>query len=74
MNPLNTLPLEDFLDRARIARKSNQKAITLTAKEYTDLYDSIASVMTRLSGALDQSLTSISNSAVTEIKMDGGGF
>lgn len=74
MNPLNTLPLENFLDRARIARKSNQKAITLTAKEYTDLYDSIASVMTRLSGVLDQSLTSVSAAAVTEIKMDGGGF
>lgn len=74
MNPLNTLPLEDFLDRARIARKSNQKAITLTAKEYTDLYDSIALVMTRLSGALDQSLIAVSATAVTEIKMDGGGF
>ena len=71
MNPLNTLPLEDFLDKARIARKSNQKAITLTAKEYTDLSDSIASVMTRLSGVLSQSAN---NTQDVTIKMDGGNF
>ena len=71
---MNTLPIEDFLNKSRIARKSNQKTLTLTAKEYTDLSDSIASVMTRLSGELDQSLTAISATAVTEIKMDGGGF
>lgn len=74
MNPLNTLPLEDFLDKARIARKSNQKAITLTAKEYTDLSDSIASVMTRLSGALDQYAIGAASASTVEIKMDGGKF
>ena len=71
---MNTLPIEDFLNKSRIARKSNQKTLTLTAKEYIDLSDSIASVMTRLSGTLEQSLTAVSATAVTEIKMDGGGF
>ena len=72
MKPLNTLPIEDFLDKARIARKGNQKTLTLTAKEYTDLFDSIASAMTRLSGALDQ--TTAGSADVVEVKMDGGKF
>ena len=72
MKPLNTLPIEDFLDKARIARKGNQKTLTLTAKEYTDLFDSIASAMTRLSGALDQ--TAAVSTDVVEVKMDGGKF
>ena len=35
-----------------------------------DLYDSLATVMTRLSGSLDQSLSD----NTVEVKMDGGGF
>jgi hypothetical protein len=71
---MNTLPIEDFLNKSRVARKSNQKTLTMTAKEYVDLADSIASVMTRLSSALHQSLATASVESVVEIKMDGGGF
>lgn len=71
---MNTLPIEDFLNKSRVARKSNQKTLTLTAKEYVDLADSIASVMTRFTSVLDQSLTAANATAVTEIKMDGGNF
>jgi len=73
MSQLNLLPLEDFLDKARIARKSSQKSITLSSKEYIDLYDSIASVMTRLSSILDQTSSNKQNTIV-EVKMDGGKF
>lgn len=72
MTPLNTLPIEDFLNKARVARKSNQKTLTLNTKEYVDLADSIASAMTRLSGVIDQSATATPN--VIEVKMDGGSF
>jgi hypothetical protein len=72
MKTLNTLPIEDFLDKARIAKKGNQKTILLTAKEYGDLYDSLASVMTRLSGSPDQPQTQQPSSL--EIKIDGGKF
>jgi hypothetical protein len=70
MKTLNTIPIEDFLEKSKIARKSNQKTLTLSSKEYTDLYDSLATVMTRLSGSLDQSLSD----NTVEVKMDGGGF
>jgi hypothetical protein len=70
MKTLNTLPIEDFLEKSKIAKKSNQKSLTLTAKEYTDLSDSLAMAMARLTGLLDQSLSD----NTVEIKMDGGGF
>ena len=73
MKQLNTLPIEDFLDKARIAIKSNQKNLTLSIKEVTDLQNSLSIVMTRLAGELDQLATTVQPSAV-EIKMDGGKF
>lgn len=73
MRPLNTLPIEDFLDKARLAIKSNQKNITLSIKEVTDLQNSLSLVMTRLSGQLDQQATSNSSNTVS-INMNGGKF
>jgi hypothetical protein len=73
MKQLNTLPIEDFLDKARVAIKGNQKNLTLTIKEVTDLQNSLSIVMTRLSGEMDQILANAQPSNV-EIKMDGGKF
>lgn len=73
MRPLNTLPIEDFLDKARLAIKSNQKHITLSIKEVTDLQNSLSLVMTRLSGQLDQQATANSSNVVS-INMNGGKF
>lgn len=72
MRQLNILPIEDFLDKARIAKKSSQKTLTLTAKEYTDLFDSLASVMTRLTGIADQ--TAVDKPTDNSIQVDGGTF
>ena len=74
MKHLNTLPIEDFLDKARIARKSNQRSLILSAKEFTDLADSISLAMTRLSGNLDQSLAENQIPDKIEIRVDGGKF
>lgn len=75
MKPLNTLPIEDFLDKARLAIKSNQKNITLSIKEVTDLQNSLSVVMTRLSGQLDKFVAQQENpSSNIQVKMDGGGF
>ena len=71
MKQLNTLPIEDFLDKARIAIKSNQKNVTLSIREVTDLQNSLALVMTRLSGHLDTIAQQTSN---IEVKMQGGKF
>ena len=73
MKQLNTLPIEDFLNKARIAIKSNQNSLTLTIKEVTDLQNSLSVVMTRLAGELDQLAANQSNDVI-QIKMDGGKF
>jgi len=69
MKQLNTLPIEDFLDKTRIAIKSNQKSVTLTIKEATDLQNSLSIVMTRLAGE-----TPVAQPEVIQVKMDGGRF
>ena len=71
MRQLNTIPIEDFFDKARIALKSNQKTVILSIKEATDLQNSLAVVMTRLAGQLDQLASKEPN---IEVKMDGGRF
>jgi hypothetical protein len=74
MKQLNTLPIEDFLEKTRIAIKSNQKSLTLTIKEATDLQNSLSIVMTRLSGNLDQMMSNNQFPDKIEIKVDGGKF
>jgi hypothetical protein len=71
MMKLNTLPIESFLEKARIAIKSGKKGITLDLKEVTDLQNSLSIVMTRL--ASDSAQTSQLPDKIT-IKMDGGKF
>ena len=74
MRPLNVLPIEDFLDIARIAIKGNQKSVTMTIKEVTDLQNSLAVVMTRLTGIVDQTSDGPEDDGPLVIKADGGNF
>jgi hypothetical protein len=73
MKPINIFPIEDFLEKSRLAIKTNQKNLVLTQKEYTDLANSLATVMTRLTGQLDQIASNKSEENI-QIKMDGGKF
>jgi hypothetical protein len=73
MKPLNTLPIEEFLNRARVAIKGNQKDLTLSIKEVTDLQNSLSIVMTRLTGELDQIATQAPPEKI-QVKMDGGSW
>ena len=73
MKQLNTFPIEDFLEKTRIAIKGNQKTVTLSIKEATDLQNSLSIVMTRLSGDLDQAIMNNQLGDI-QIKMDGGKF
>lgn len=73
MKKLNTLPIEEFLDKVRLAIKTNQKNLTLSIKDATDLQNSLSVVMTRLAGELDSASSSRNDSNI-EIKMDGGNF
>jgi hypothetical protein len=70
MKALNTLPIEDFLDKARVAIKTNQKNLTLSIKEISDLQNSLSVVMTRLAGEFSEG----TEQEDIVIKMDGGKF
>lgn len=75
MKPLNTLPIEMFLEKARIASKSGQKNLNLDIKDVVALSDSLATVMTRLSGKLDEVIANAaSQEATITVEMDGGNF
>jgi hypothetical protein len=74
MTYLNTLPIEMFLEKARIAVKSNQKSLNLDIKEVQALYDSLATTMTRLAGTDRPAPVSNSTPESIQIKMDGGKF
>ena len=70
--PLNTLPIEMFLEKARIARKSGQKSLNLPIDEVMLLEDTLAVVMTRLVADLDAVIQATQQSEDIVIKMDGG--
>jgi hypothetical protein len=72
MKQLNTIPIENFLEKARIAIRSNQKNLTLSIQEITDLQNSLSVVMVRLTGEMDQIIAN--TQAPTNINVDGGGF
>ncbi len=74
MKQLNTLPIEDFLDKTRVAIKSGQKNVMLTIKEATDLQNSLSVVMTRLAGDMDKLVANSAQPNSIEVKMDGGKF
>ena len=70
MNDLNTYPIEDFLNKARIAIKTNQKSLTLSIKETTELQNSLSVVMTRIAG---ESMSAAPQEDIV-VKLNGGTF
>jgi ribosomal silencing factor RsfS len=78
MKQINTLPIELYLEKARIANKSGQKTLVLDIKDAVALSDSLAVVMTRLTGQLEdliaQSQRTQPQEEVIQVSMDGGGF
>lgn len=75
MNTINTVPIENLLSKIRIANKSGQKTVVLDIKDAVAVADSLAIVMTRLTGKLDEQLKNRAKEAeVVQIEMDGGGF
>jgi hypothetical protein len=72
-NPVNILPVENFLQKAKIAGKTQQRELKLDAKEYKDLADSIAVLLARLVELQDKRLQQPQEVNV-DVQMDGGNF
>lgn len=77
MQPLNTIPIENYLNKARIASKSGQKVVNLPLDEAEQLAACLTIVMTRLAGELDAIVNKIQQSSpeeVIQVEMNGGTF
>jgi hypothetical protein len=75
MKQINTLPIENYLEKTRIANKSGQKQVVLDIKDAVALSDSLAVVMTRLVGKLEERISQpTAQEEVVSINMDGGGL
>lgn len=64
--PLNTIPLQQFIQKVKSANSSNSKDVKLSMKDATDLALSLGIVMSRLEGDLER-LVIESNKSDNEI-------
>ncbi len=72
MKQINTLPIENFLEKAKIASRTNQKTLNLDIKEAVALSDCLALVMTRLVGKFEDQMSKDRPDDVISVNMDGG--
>lgn len=70
MSYLNTIPIEKFLEKQRIASKSGQKVVNLEIKDATALAECLSVLMARVLGQTKE--TPINTQPEIKIKMDGG--
>jgi hypothetical protein len=68
------MPIENFVNKVKIASKSNQKNLTITTDEAVLLADSITTLMARLIGKLEEDLQKTAVEDVITVNMDGGGL
>ena len=50
VNPLNTIPLQQFIDKVKTADNTQEKQITLNIRDAKNLALTLGSVMSRLHG------------------------
>ena len=76
VEPLNTAPIQQFIQQTRAADNSRAKEVKLSIEQAKTLAYTLGMVMTRLEGDLEKLVAeSRSGSADTiEIKLDGSGF
>lgn len=74
VDPLNTIPLQQFIQTVKSADASKAKEVKLTIDQAKRLAFTIGEVMSRLEGDLEKLISAENNSdnEVIEISMDGG--
>jgi len=71
--PLNTMPIQQFIQQVKAADSSNAKEIKLSMQQAKNLTYTLGLVMSRLNGDLEKLLTKNSTTEeVIEVKIDGG--
>ena len=72
--PLNTVPIQQFISQVKSADASKAKEVKLTIEQSKRLALTLGEVMARLSGDLEQILARKNNGAddVIQVNMDSG--
>lgn len=76
-NPINTVPLQQFIQQVKIADMNQQKEIKLDIRTAKILAMTIGEVSSKLAQDYENLLHALKNSnenAVIEVELDGGGF
>lgn len=76
-NPINTVPLQQFIQQVKMADLSQQKEIKLdirTAKQLAFTIGEVTSKLTQDYENLFHALKSSKNTEIVEVQLDGGGF
>ncbi len=76
-NPINTLPLQQFIQQVKAADLSQQKQVVLDIKTAKNIAFCLAEINAKLLEDYDiilKRLEQNSNSGTVTIQMDGGGF
>jgi len=75
--PINTFPLQQFIEQVKIADMSQQREIKLDIRTAKALAFTIGEINTKLLQDYDRLLAELksnNNNDLIELKMDGGGF
>jgi hypothetical protein len=72
--PLNTIPIQQFISQVKSADASKAKEVKLTLEQSKRLAFTLGEVMTRLNGDLEQILARKNSGAddVIQVNMDSG--
>lgn len=76
-NPINTVPLQQFIQQVKMADLNQQKEIKLdirTAKQLAFTIGEVSSKLTQDYENLLHALKNSSDNATIELQLDGGGF
>jgi|TARA_B110000977_G_scaffold113360_1_gene146757 hypothetical protein len=75
VEPLNTIPLQQFLQQVKSADNSQAREVKLSIQQAKNLAFTIGAVMSRLEGDLERLVSqskSNDDSEVIQVSMDGG--
>ena len=75
VEPLNTIPLQQFLQQVKSADNSQAREVKLSIQQAKNLAFAIGAVMSRLEGDLERLVSqskSNDDSEVIQVSMDGG--
>ena len=73
VKPLNPIPLQQYIDKVKVADSTNQQEVRMTLVEAKNLAFTLAGVMSRLHGDLEKLVDKQNNTEeVVSVTVDGG--